>query len=90
MNVAVGGNFFSDNCKNTPYEKPWKQNSRTPMRNFWDKKSEWYPTWINSSMQVDYIRVYEISSIATKLKAIEMFHVLVSFTFSRCLSLTWQ
>ena len=65
LNVAVGGNFFPDGCVNVPYDKPWAGSSPTPMRNFWEKKCEWYPTWYrnsrdDSAMQVDYIRVWGV------------------------------
>jgi len=37
------------------------------MKPFWEKRDEWYPTWNKSreefsdAMQVDYIRVYDLS-----------------------------
>ena len=59
LNVAVGGDFFPDNCGN----KPWLSSDSNQMRKFWKAKNSWYPTWNattnENAMQVDYIRVYK-------------------------------
>ena len=62
LNVAVGGNFFSENCINQGYNKPWAQTDSNQMKKFWNAKNSWLPTWNagtdDNAMQVDYIRVY--------------------------------
>ena len=66
MNVAVGGNFFNDYCTyaDESRNKPWKWKSATAMRDFWEAKDNWYPTWDveseNNALQVDYVRVYAL------------------------------
>ena len=68
MNVAVGGNngFFPDAAVNKggAEPKPWDNDSPTPMEDFWDNQTVWYPTWDTplGAMEVDYIRVYQVTS----------------------------
>ncbi|XP_055625115.1 beta-1,3-glucan-binding protein-like [Toxorhynchites rutilus septentrionalis] len=60
MNVAVGGNFFPDNAVN-PQRKPWRQNSASPMTEFYRAKNQWFSTWgrgDDSALQVDYVKVW--------------------------------
>lgn len=61
INVAVGGTngYFSDDDTNHPNAKPWINNSPTGMKDFYDKKDEWYPTWDgeDSAMKINYIKV---------------------------------
>lgn len=61
LNVAVGGNkYFSDNLQyDTP--KPWRNYSPHPMRDFWEKKSVWLPTWHgdNIALLVDYVEMIQ-------------------------------
>ncbi|XP_035705779.1 beta-1,3-glucan-binding protein isoform X2 [Folsomia candida] len=63
LNVAVGGtnSYFPDSAKG-PYTKPWKNNSPTPMLDFWKGKKNWWATWKgeDAALVVDYIRVYAI------------------------------
>ena len=67
MNVAVGGvAYFSDTWQ-SPTGKPWSDTSDFAPRDFWNKRSEWYPTWNpdtsngeDAAMQVDYIRVWKL------------------------------
>jgi beta-glucanase (GH16 family) len=56
LNVAVGGTFFPDNIGN----RPWAWDGH-PMRDFWERRSEWLPTWHDeeAAMKIDYIRVYQ-------------------------------
>ncbi|PSN30366.1 Beta-1 [Blattella germanica] len=58
LNVAVGGSFFADGVGN----RPWDWNSGHPMRDFWERRSEWLPTWHEeeAAMKIDYIRVYSL------------------------------
>nr|XP_039269968.1 beta-1,3-glucan-binding protein-like [Styela clava] len=67
LNVAVGGTngFFPDSWTNSPSPKPWLNNSPTAMRDFWQAKNQWYPTWQadvnngeNAAMQVKSIKVW--------------------------------
>lgn len=43
LNVAVGGTngWFEDGVKS----KPWVDESDTSKRDFWNARSQWYPTW---------------------------------------------
>ncbi len=45
--MAVGGTngFFDDSLINSPYPKPWSNGSPTALKDFWDAKDQWYPTW---------------------------------------------
>ncbi|XP_069695969.1 beta-1,3-glucan-binding protein-like [Periplaneta americana] len=58
FNVAVGGYFFPDEWN--PH--PWSWFSGHTMRDFWEGRSEWLPTWNGeqAAMKVDYIRVYAL------------------------------
>lgn len=60
MNVAVGGRFFPDNLRNYPLPKPWNWSSPSPMKDFWQHRDWWMPTWKGeeAAMKVDYVRVY--------------------------------
>ncbi|XP_069683894.1 beta-1,3-glucan-binding protein-like [Periplaneta americana] len=60
LNVAVGGNFFPDGWYNSPNPKPWNSSTPHPLKDFWEHRDWWLPTWNleDSSMRVDYIRVY--------------------------------
>ncbi|KAK7871001.1 hypothetical protein R5R35_012196 [Gryllus longicercus] len=61
MNVAVGGRFFGDGLVNSPHPKPWNWSSPQPMRDFWERRAWWLPTWGDggqSALKVDYVRVY--------------------------------
>lgn len=60
LNVAVGGNFFTDGWYNSPHPKPWNRSSPHPMRDFWEHRDWWLPTWDEEdiSLKVDYVRVY--------------------------------
>ncbi|XP_063225957.1 LOW QUALITY PROTEIN: beta-1,3-glucan-binding protein-like [Bacillus rossius redtenbacheri] len=61
MNVAVGGKYFPDGWINFPYPRPWNWTSPHPMRDFWERRHDWLPTWCgeDTAMKVDYIRVYQ-------------------------------
>lgn len=66
INLAVGGNYFNDDCVNADYPKPWNLFDSTPMLDFWNAKDDWYPTWSrknydDSILKIDYIRVYSIA-----------------------------
>ncbi|XP_033115164.1 beta-1,3-glucan-binding protein-like isoform X2 [Anneissia japonica] len=68
MNVAVGGTaYFSDSFTNSPYPKPWLNNSPTAAKDFWLGKNNWYPTWNpdtnngeDAAMQVNYVKVWKL------------------------------
>ncbi|XP_055373030.1 beta-1,3-glucan-binding protein-like [Condylostylus longicornis] len=67
ISLAVGGiTYFPDDAESTT-GKPWINNSPTAMAEFWRAKNLWLPTWnihnknyTNSSLLIDYIRVYAI------------------------------
>lgn len=61
LNVAVGGTngWFPDGAGN----KPWIDNSKTAMLDFWTKRDDWLPTWgegDDHSMIVDSVKMYQI------------------------------
>ena len=70
LNVAVGGVYFTEGCKNVPFNsseprnKPWSRNDSVQMKPFWQARDQWLPTWNASTddnaMKVDYIRVYSL------------------------------
>ena len=65
MNLAVGGvGYFSDSFRNDGANKPWKNNSPTAARDFWNGHNDWQPTWNlesdDSHLQVDYVRVWAL------------------------------
>lgn len=66
FNNAVGGtNFFPDPFRNVGPTKPWHNDSPTAMRDFWNGRSRWEPTWNmqftdDSHLQVDYVRVWAL------------------------------
>jgi beta-glucanase (GH16 family) len=69
MNLAVGGvnGYFSDNLRNEGAPKPWSNTSPYAMKEFWEGKSNWLPTWkldenfsAEASLQVDYVRVWAL------------------------------
>lgn len=63
LNVAVGGTtgFFPD-MSTGPRDKPWINLSSTAKKDFYEKKSEWYPTWNgeDAAMKVKYVKVTKI------------------------------
>ncbi|XP_055532940.1 beta-1,3-glucan-binding protein 2-like [Wyeomyia smithii] len=57
LGVGVGGHYDFHLLS----EKPWKDLSVKAMHSFWSARGTWYPTWnSNSTLQVDYIKVYAI------------------------------
>lgn len=66
LNLAVGGNgFFSDSLRNEPYKKPWKNTSPNSIRDFWNSRKLWLPTWNyydddSSHFIVDYVKVWAL------------------------------
>jgi beta-glucanase (GH16 family) len=65
INNAIGGvNYFADSFENRPKPKPWWNGSPTAMKEFWEARSEWEPTWNlqseDSHLQVDYVRVWAL------------------------------
>jgi beta-glucanase (GH16 family) len=66
INLAVGGNgYFSDSFKNEAYKKPWSNTSPYAVRDFWNGRKDWLPTWNynktdDANLQVDYVRVWAL------------------------------
>lgn len=62
--------MFPDWCINEPHDnkepvpKPWNMNDSDQMKRFWQRRSDWYPTWNvednHNVMSIDYIRVYSL------------------------------
>ncbi|XP_061166805.1 beta-1,3-glucan-binding protein-like [Saccostrea echinata] len=60
LNVAVGGGYFPDIAQyNTP--KPWHGDSSHPMRDFWEHRGSWLPTWHGDdvAMLIDYVEMIQ-------------------------------
>ena len=58
LNLAVGGTngWWTDGLQG----KPWVDQSPTAMRDFWNAKSQWYPTWKdNGQMQVKSVKMWQ-------------------------------
>lgn len=67
INLAVGGRDIPDDAINGAGEKPWSNNSISPMTDFWLAKNTWLPTWkvnenrtAEASFLIDYIRVWAL------------------------------
>jgi beta-glucanase (GH16 family) len=69
MNLAVGGvnGYFGDHLSNNGRPKPWSNGSPVAMKEFWESRREWLPTWkldqnhsAEASLQVDYVKVWAI------------------------------
>ena len=66
INLAVGGvdGFFPD--EGNKEGKPWRNTALFPVRDFWNGRSQWLPTWsfsndaYNSSLVIDYIHVFAV------------------------------
>ena len=67
--MAVGGTggYFPDSMVNSRYPKPWTDKSPTAIRDFWQAKDKWYPTWNadknngeDAALQVNYICVWKL------------------------------
>ncbi|CAG0879122.1 unnamed protein product [Darwinula stevensoni] len=63
VNLAVGGTngFFPDGTTG-PYPKPWSNTSPQAFKDFWDRRGDWYPTWIedDTHLQVEYVKVWAL------------------------------
>lgn len=59
LNVAVGGigGTFTDSRNFTP-KKPWRNNSPTAARDFWDARSDWLASWNgnDAALVVDWVQ----------------------------------
>ncbi|VDI19280.1 Hypothetical predicted protein [Mytilus galloprovincialis] len=68
LDVAVGGTtFFPDPWMNFPYPKPWRDASDFAVRDFWQARHLWHPTWSpqinngeNAALQINYIKVWKM------------------------------
>nr|Q8ISB6.1 RecName: Full=Beta-1,3-glucan-binding protein 2; Short=BGBP-2; AltName: Full=Beta-1,3-glucan recognition protein 2; Short=BetaGRP-2; Flags: Precursor [Manduca sexta]AAN10151.1 beta-1,3-glucan recognition protein 2 [Manduca sexta] len=40
--------------------KPWENKGTKAMINFWNNRFRWFPTWHDTSLKVDYVRVYAL------------------------------
>nr|ACI32819.1 beta-1,3-glucan recognition protein 2 [Spodoptera littoralis] len=57
LGLRVGGiNDFEDAVDN----KPWKNSESKATLKFWNAKSTWYPSWTNSALKVDSVKVYAL------------------------------
>jgi hypothetical protein len=67
INLAVGGTngFFWDGLRNENGAKPWRNDSPTAFRDFWNGRNQWLSSWglgvdDRSHLQVDYVRIYAV------------------------------
>lgn len=63
ISLRCGGvSFFPDGLINTPYEKPWKNDSPKAKEEFWNARSKWESTWIKGQkeFQIDYVKISAI------------------------------
>lgn len=66
VSMPTGGTtgFYSDSIEG----KPWSNRAATPMRDFWENRKQWLPSWnldksqgdLCATMKVDWIRVYAL------------------------------
>lgn len=64
IDTAVGGTtgYFSDSLRG----KPWRNSGPYALRDFWNRRIEWLPTWdldgdsMDAAFQVDYIRAWAV------------------------------
>ncbi|XP_050415451.1 beta-1,3-glucan-binding protein [Patella vulgata] len=59
LNVATGGapGIFGENGVTYAYPKPWQNNAKDPMAQFWSNRNNWLPTWHGDdvAMIIDYV-----------------------------------
>ena len=55
LSAQSGGWPFNDYCEPAP---PWRGNSETKRREFWEARDQWLHTW-SQPFSIDYIRVYQ-------------------------------
>ncbi len=57
LNLAVGGTngWFQDN-KNG---KPWLDGSQNAKLDFWNARSQWYPTWKQPQMEISKVEIWQ-------------------------------
>jgi len=61
LNVAVGGiDFDPDIINGVDGTRPWSFENGHPLRDFYEAQSTYLPTWKNSAMEVDYVRVWSL------------------------------
>ena len=66
FNVAIGGTngFFPEDGNNGG--KPWRNNAQFPIRDFWNGRNQWLPTWnfnnngYEMAFVIDYARVWAL------------------------------
>ncbi|KAJ8715916.1 hypothetical protein PYW08_013201 [Mythimna loreyi] len=57
LGLRVGGvNDFADDIP----DKPWRNRASKAMLDFWKHRNSWYPSWYNTNLRVDYIKVYAL------------------------------
>ncbi|XP_037934118.1 gram-negative bacteria-binding protein 1-like [Teleopsis dalmanni] len=61
IGLAAGGHIdFPEGCISYYRPKPWENLSPSGALKFWEDRDNWKPTWKNSKLLVDYVRVYAI------------------------------
>ena len=64
INLAVGGGgYFPDGLPNQNGPKPWRNRSKTAMKDFWTQRNQWEKTWDwndKSSLIVDSVKVWAL------------------------------
>ncbi|GLV35938.1 Gram-negative bacteria binding protein 3 [Carabus blaptoides fortunei] len=63
LGIGVGGlSDFPDNSRSRGMLKPWKNFALQQNRHFFNKKTQWEPTWEgdNSTLKIEYVRVWAL------------------------------
>lgn len=67
INLAVGGGGYFPDAAQNPDDKPWVSHATTAMKDFWQARDKWLPTWNlnenggkNAALQIDYVRVWAV------------------------------
>lgn len=67
LNLAVGGISYFPDLASNPNKKPWKNNSPTAPKDFWNHRDDWLPTWHfenkngeGASLIIDYVKVWAV------------------------------
>lgn len=57
LNVAVGGTngWFEDNKSG----KPWFDASPKAMKDFWEARDQWFPTWTQPAMEIQNVKMWQ-------------------------------
>ena len=55
LGVGVGGQSFEDRRA-----KPWRNDDPKAQKRFYEAKAQWSKTWTNSTLFVDYVKIWAL------------------------------